>query len=275
VHAVARSRLPGDHSITWHERDLLTEGEPERLVREIAPTHLFHLAWFAVPGEFWSSSENLRWVRASACLVHAFAANGGRRMVAAGTCAEYDWTRGLCVERETPLAPTTLYGESKNALREQIERAAAESDMAAAWGRIFFVYGPREHPARLVSSVACSLLSGREALCSHGEQVRDFVHAADVASAFVQLLDSDATGPVNIASGTPTRIRDLVELIAAKVGRPELVRFGALTPTADQPAVVLADIRRLREEVGWRQRISLEEGVEQTVDWWRARLRLA
>jgi UDP-glucuronate decarboxylase len=65
------------------------------------------------------------------------------------------------------------------------------------------------------------------------------------------------------------------QLIAAKAGRPELVRFGALTPTADQPAVVLADIRRLREEVGWRQRISLEEGVEQTVDWWRARLRLA
>jgi nucleoside-diphosphate-sugar epimerase len=143
--------------------------------------------------------------------------------------------------------------------------------MSVGWGRIFFVYGPREHPARLVSSVIRSLLAGEEAKCTHGEQVRDFLHASDVAAAFVSLLESDVDGPVNVGSGIPTTIHDLIARIGKAIGRPELLRFGALPARADEPPTILADIRRLTKEVGWMQRISLEKGLEQTIAWWRAR----
>jgi nucleoside-diphosphate-sugar epimerase len=269
VHAVARSMPPDRSEATWHTTDLLEPGAAERLVRTIRPSHLLHLAWFATPGEFWSSPENHRWVEASTTLIREFAAAGGKRVVVAGTCAEYDWNSGLCVEGETPLEPATLYGHCKHVLHERTQQLAREAGIAAAWGRIFFVYGPHEHPDRLVASVICSLLRGAEARCSHGQQVRDFLHVADVADAFVALVASDAAGPVNIASGSPTRVRDIVELVAAAIGRRDLLRFGAVSTPPGDPPVLVADVRRLREELGWVPRFSLEEGVMQTVQWWR------
>jgi len=269
VHAVARS-APSDRSeAVWHSADLLEPGAPERLVRAVRPSHLLHLAWFATPGEFWSSPENQRWVEASTTLIREFASADGERVVVAGTCAEYDWSSGVCVEGETPLEPATLYGQCKHVLHERMQQIAREAGVSAAWGRVFFLYGPHEHPNRLVPYVIHSLLRGAEARCSHGRQERDFLHVADVADAFVTLLGSDTAGPVNIASGSSARVRDLVLLIAAAIGRRDLIRFGAVPTQPGEPSLLVADVRRLREEVAWKPRFSLEEGVRQTVEWWR------
>jgi nucleoside-diphosphate-sugar epimerase len=269
VHAVARSEPSSGSEAFWHAADLLEPGAAERLLRSVRPSHLLHLAWFATPGEFWSSPENDRWVEASTTLFREFAAVGGERIVVAGTCAEYDWSSGVCVEGKTPLQPATPYGRSKHLLHERTEQLASEVDITAAWGRIFFVYGPHEHPNRLVASVIGSLLRGTEARCSHGLQVRDFLHVSDVADAFVALLDAEAVGPVNIASGSGTRVRDLVELVAAAIGRQDLLRFGAVPAPPGDPEVLVADVHRLRAELAWAPRFSLEEGVTQTVEWWR------
>jgi nucleoside-diphosphate-sugar epimerase len=271
VHVVGRSKPETDAGtgIVWHQADLLEPSSAASVVEAVGATHLLHFAWFAVPGEFWVSAENERWLGASAALVEAFAERGGERAVLAGTCAEYDWSSGICVEGVTPLTPTTRYGRCKLALYERVTELA-HAGMSLGWGRIFFVYGPREHPARLVSSVIRSLLAGQEAKCTHGEQVRDFLHASDVASAFVSLLESDVDGPVNVGSGVPTTIKDVIARIGESIGRPELIRFGALPPRGDDPPTILADVRRLTEEVGWTPRISLDQGLEQTIAWWRA-----
>ena len=82
--------------------------------------------------------------------------------------------------------PATLYGTAKHALHTLVER----SGVSAAWGRVFFVFGPHEHPARLASSVASALVRGEPAETGPGTQVRDFLYSEDLAAAFVALLDS-------------------------------------------------------------------------------------
>ena len=74
------------------------------------------------------------------------------------------------------------------------------NSLSSAWGRIFFQFGPYEHPDRLVPSVIRHLLLNQEALCTHGRQIRSFLHVADVGAAFAHLLDSEVQGPVNIGS---------------------------------------------------------------------------
>jgi UDP-glucose 4-epimerase len=64
-------------------------------------------------------------------------------------------------------------------------------------------------------------------------------------------------------------VRDLVELVAAVIGRRDLLRFGAIPAPPGDPAVLVADAHRLRDELAWAPRFSLEEGVVQTVEWWR------
>jgi nucleoside-diphosphate-sugar epimerase len=266
----AAAPRPDLEGVRWVTADLLAGDDLERLVTEIAPTHLLHLAWYAEPGAFWRSPQNVRWVEATLRLLRAFHGARGRRAVLAGTCAEYRWgDETHCTEGRTPLAPATLYGASKHAVRTVAEPYAEGVGLSLAWGRIFFVFGPFEHPARLVSSVARALVGGEEALTSAGEQVRDFLSSVDLGDALAELLASDVRGAVNVASGEPLRIRDLVEAIASAAGRPDLLRIGARPTSAEEPRVLTADVTRLRDEVGWAPARPLDVRIEETVAWWR------
>ena len=255
------------HAVGRRDVDLLDPDATSRFVEELRPTHLLHFAWYAEPGAFWQSPENERWRAASVQLLDAFAASGGTRAAVAGTCAEYDWSgSGILSEASTPLVPRTPYGAAKNALR-----AAAEAmSISLAWGRIFFLYGPHEDERRLVASVTRALLAGEPARTTHGRQVRDFLHVADVGDAFAALLDSGVEGAVNIGSGERVAVSDIVQRIAALVGRPELVELGARAAPTDEPALLVADVGRLRDDVGWRPSRSLDDGLRETVEWWRA-----
>jgi nucleoside-diphosphate-sugar epimerase len=139
-----------------------------------------------------------------------------------------------------------------------------------AWGRVFFCFGPHEPAGRLVPSVARALLAGSEAPVTHGRQLRDFLAVEQLGDAFAALLDCAVQGAVNVASGQPVALRELVELVARATGRPELVRFGAVDPRPGEPPELVADVARLADEVGWRPHEPLEAGVERAVAWWRA-----
>ena len=128
--------------------------------------------------------------------------------------------------------------------------------------------GPEEPP----SLIANRIEPGEPARCSHGHQLRDFLYAANVASAFVRLLDSGVEGAVNVASGIPVSIADLVLAIADAIGRRDLVRLGELPVPHDEPLELVADTRRLRDEVGWQQAIDLRHGLADTIEWWRRAL---
>ena len=255
--------------------DLFNSSSQETIVNEVRPTHLLHFAWYAEPGHFWTAAENLQCVSASLALLQAFSEQGGERVVMAGTCAEYDWGQGLCIESVTPRTPSTIYGTCKNALQEILSIYSNQFGLSSAWGRIFFLYGPQEHPSRLVSSVIQSILRGESALCSSGQQERDFMYVTDVASAFVTLLNSDIQGPVNIASGEAITLKDVVERIATKLGRPELLKLGARPTNLQDPPLLLADISRLKDELGWQPSFDIDRGLDETIAWWKDELKLS
>lgn len=246
--------------------DLLDPAVPSALIERVRPTHLLHLAWYAVPGDYWTSVENLRWVEATLRLLRAF---DGERAVVAGSSAEYDWSAGgRLVEDATPDRPATLYGAAKLAVSNIGRRMGG---LSFAQGRVFFVYGPNEDERRLVPQVARPLLAGERAAVSEGSQVRDFMHAADVAGALCALLDSEVTGPVNIASGDALPVREVVAMVAEAAGRPELVDYGVLPARPGDPGELIPDVTRLRDEVGFRPRFSTREGLADAVDFWRGR----
>jgi nucleoside-diphosphate-sugar epimerase len=269
VHAVSTRNVASAATVTWHQVDLLSPGGVSRLMEVVRPTHLLHFAWFAVPGQFWTSPENYRWVPASLELLRAFNSVDGRRFVAAGSCAEYEVSDTDCDERRTPLRPSTVYGSCKHAFHVAIDEFA-EGRLSVAWGRVFHLYGPGEHPDRLVPSVVRALLEGRPALCTPGTQVRDFLHVQDVADAFVALLDADVRGSVNIASGSPISVADLVGRIGMLMNAGALIRLGERALSAHDPPRLTARVSRLREDVGWSPAMTLDEGLLHTIEWWRS-----
>jgi nucleoside-diphosphate-sugar epimerase len=271
VHVAARRPVEVE-GVVAHSVDLLDEDAVEALARDVGAAYLLHVAWRSVGPGVTASPENERWADASLALVRAFASAGGERAVLAGSCFEYVPDAHPCAELTTPTPAPSAYAVAKDRLRRALEEEAPALGLSFAWARIFFTYGPGEHPSRLVPSLALHALRGEPAAMSHGRQVRDYLHAADVGSALVHVLRSDVGGPVNIASGEAVTLGELGALVAAAAGRPDLLRVGAVPSPEGEPPVFVARVDRLRDEVGWSPSIALDDGIVETVRWWRRRL---
>ncbi len=271
VHALStRARPPAVEGVQWHRLDLSDGTRVHELMRVLAPDSLAHLAWYMKPGGSWSSPENVLWVERSLRLLRDFMRHGGRRALMLGSCAEYDWNNAEAPldERRSRLEPSTLYGAAKDALRRAAHAYAEMEGIQLAWGRPFLLYGPREKPERLVACVISSLLAGRMVATSSGTQVRDFMHVEDCADALVALLDSSVVGDVNVATGLGVSVNEVIDTVVSLVGRPELVRRGALPDRRGDPPSLVAKIARLRDEVGYRSSRPLAAGIADTVRWW-------
>lgn len=262
-------RLAGvrDH-LQFVAGDVLDGPQVTAAVQQAQPELCLHLAWYAEPGVYLHSPRNVEYIGASLHLAARLAEAGCRRLVVAGTVAEYDADYGYLAE-STPTRPVTLYAASKVATQTVLARLAEQVGLAVAWTRIFYIYGPGEHPKRFVPDVVTTLLRGEPTRTTLGEQVRDYLHVADVAAALWAVANSDLAGVVNVGSGAPVTNRQIVQQIGAILERPDLVRFGDLPYRAGDPMFVCADVRRLREHTGWQPAYDIDSGLRHTIDWWR------
>jgi nucleoside-diphosphate-sugar epimerase len=271
VHAVSHTgRRAG--IAEWHSADLLDPAARRRLLAEVAPTHLLHAAWYLEPGRYTGSAVNADWVVASLDLVRRFQEAGGTRVVAVGSCFEYEFGPVPFHEAST-LRPATVYGSCKVALSTALEALSAATGLSSAWARLFYLYGPFEDRRRLIADITTSLLEGREVATSEGTQRRDYMFVVDTGDALAAVLDSEVTGAVNVATGEAQPVRDLVELVGEATGRQQLVRFGERPLPAGEPDEIRADIGRLTHEVGWHAVTPMRDAVTKTVKWWAAQRR--
>ncbi len=279
VHGVARHVSEAVRLDEWHVVDLLDPHRVDELVRRVAPTHLLHLAWSTEHGRFWDDPANDDWAAATLHLARAFHGAGGTRLVFVGSCRQYDWSDatlapdGVARESSTPQRPQTRYGEAKARTAASLDAFGQRASVSVASALVFFPYGPYEKPERLVPSVARSLLSHLPAETTVGTQVGDFIHVEDCGCALAALIDSEVTGPVNIGSGEPVAIADVVSAIGRIVGREDLLRIGVLPQREGEPRRLVADVSRLRDEVGFTPTFDLESGLRGAVEWWRHRIR--
>jgi nucleoside-diphosphate-sugar epimerase len=275
VHVVGRSAPVVDarleSEVVRHIADVLEPGESRRIMHEVRPSHLLHLAWYTVHGQFWQSTENLRWVSASLDLLARFAESKGSRCVFAGTCAEYEWT-GRPLSEESPRRPASLYGVCKNALQETYAAAAKEYGVSAGWGRVFLPYGSHEDSRRVIPTAISRLLRGMPAEFSDGKQLRDFMHVEDLAAALVALLQSPHEGPMNLACGRPVELGEVLARIGHLTGRPELLRIGARPMRPGEPLSLTADVTLMKRSLSFEPRFDLDSGLRATVRWWTEQL---
>lgn len=258
---------PGVH---WERCDLLDVSATAAMVRDVGASHLLHMAWRPVWGNVPNARDNVDWLKASLDLCAAFIDAGGERLVGAGSCSEYDWSRGPCTEAETPLSPATVYGASKNALRAALEGLTRASGVSFAWARIFFTYGPGEHESRFVASMARALLRGEPAEMTSGQQERDYAYAGDIGEALALLATSDHVGAFNVASGSPAPLREIAFELARQIGRPDLLRMGARAPRAYEPETIVAGLDKTVATLGWRATTTLRAGLAETIETIRA-----
>jgi len=234
-----------------------------KALAEFRPDACIHLAWYAEPGKYLASPENLSSLKTSLDLFNELIRVGCKQIVAAGTCAEYA-PSPRPLKENSPVGPATLYAASKLSCLLTGRQLAALGKIRFAWGRIFYPYGPQEDGRRLIPAALKALLVGRVFPATKGDQVRDYVHVEDVAAAFCRMAEKRADGVFNVAFGEPVTIRRLLETLGRLTGRGDLIRFGAKPRASWEPPVLTGDNKKLKK-LGWKPAYSLEKGLDQTV----------
>jgi nucleoside-diphosphate-sugar epimerase len=250
------------------EGDLADGAGIARLLDGCRPDACIHAAWYAEPGKYLSSSHNLDSLRSSLDLLENLARAGCTHVVGVGTCFEYEMQTGPLTE-DSPTRPSTLYAAAKLAFNLVAAQRAAQLGMGFAWARLFYLYGPNEDERRMVPAAIKALMSGREFFAVSGDQVRDYLHVADVASGLCALSRKSLGGAFNVCSSRPVTVGDLLGTLVDLLGRPELIRLGAMANRDWDPAYVCGDNQRLRTEANWAPEYALRDGLAQTISWWK------
>jgi nucleoside-diphosphate-sugar epimerase len=256
----AAPRLRGLTGLAVHEVPLDDTAALRRWLDAHRPEAVVHLAWYARPRDYLVSPENRASLAMTTRLAEAVFASGCRRLVGVGTCLEYaDSDRP--VEESDAVGPVSPYARAKHEAFRNASALAAGAGAELAWARVFHLYGPGEDPSRLVPTVAASLARGEPIDVTAGEQVRDYMHVADVAAGIAALARPGAAGVYNVCSGTARPLRELLLAIGQLRGRADLIRFGARPYAPDEVMHLAGRSNRLRS-LGWSPRFpTLEAGL--------------
>ncbi|GAA5510420.1 NAD(P)-dependent oxidoreductase [Novipirellula caenicola] len=254
--------------VRWIVGDLLDHSTIASTVADANADTLVHTAWDTTPGTYWTSSKNLDWISASLKLFQAFQESGGRRIVVAGTSAEYEWGGNEDLVEGKSEQPNTLYGTAKDSLRRMVEQWASIHNLSWAWGRVFCPFGENERPERLIPKLIARLRTDEPMPFDSGSLIRDFISVQDLGDAFAALATSNVQGPINLASGQDTSIRDIVTVLAQHMGQIQNVQFGTLPDPHGQPQRIVADITRQTTELGWHPSATLKQRLIENCDWW-------
>jgi UDP-glucuronate decarboxylase len=171
-----------------------------------------------------------------------------------------------------PIGPRSCYDEGKRCAETLFFDYHRQLGLKIKVARIFNTYGPRMHPndGRVVSNFIVSALEGRPiTLYGDGTQTRSFCYVNDTVDGLIRLMQSpdEVTGPINIGNPVEISIRKLAEKVIEMTGSTTSLEYSKVRE--DDPKQRQPDIRRARELLGWEPTISLEEGLERTIGYFR------
>ena len=237
---------------------------PWSQVKRFAPDAALHLAWIATPGSYLESAENAVWLDQSKAWFGRLFDLGVPYVAGTGTCIEYAASASALNEDSSELGPKFPYSRAKFALFEWLRAACAAAPSKWSWFRIFYPYGPGEHPSRLTTTLIQQLRAGRGVDLRTPQSVKDYIFVDDVAQAMCEAMEARMPGAINVGTGQGISIRELASRIAQLMGaHPALVRPAAELACDPTPNVI-ADNQRL-QSLGWRPRTSLDAGLQRLI----------
>jgi len=174
--------------------------------------------------------------------------------------------------RVNPIGPRSCYDEGKRCAETLFFDYYRQHQLDIKVARIFNTYGPRMHPndGRVVSNFIVQALRGEDiTVYGDGQQTRSFCYVDDMIEGFVRMMDSksDITGPVNLGNPNEFTMLELAEKVITLVGGKSKIAYYPLP--VDDPQQRQPDISQAEEELQWKPKVALEDGLRETVSFFR------
>lgn len=276
VHALLR----GEHS-SWriesirqhlhlHIVDLKDSDHLAHTVRDIRPDWIFHLAAY---GAYPSQTNQVAMIETNIVgttnLVNACLATGFEAFVNSGSSSEYGFKDHAPSETEA-LEPNSHYAVTKAAATLFCRLTAQARAVHLPTLRLYSVYGPYEEPSRLIPALITSGLQGRLPPLVNPDTARDYVYVDEMSDAYILAASRHVAEPgavYNAGTGIQTSLRQVVEIARRVIGIHAEPSWGSMPNRKWDTDVWVADNDKIRRELGWRPRFTIEEGFRKTVEW--------
>ncbi len=266
-----RTRDYKDRAVS-HHIDLTNNSRLKDLVQDIRPEKIFHLA--SITDVDRSLEKTVRITTnnliGSLSLISALEGMPYQCFVNTGTCEEYG-DNPAPFDEEQPVNPVSPYSAAKASSTIFCRMFHKTMGLPIVTVRPFLTYGPFQDPKMLIPHTIISALKERSFDMTGGEQTREFNFITDIVDGYIKAATCpEAIGQViNIGNGTEYRIRDVVEKILDMMNASVRPSIGALPYRAGETWHFFCSNQKAKALLGWEPQVSLEEGLEKTIAWYR------
>ena len=261
--------------IQLHEASLDDRSAMEATVAVAKPAYIFHLGAYTHVGKSWQRVDECVQVNVQGTdnLLMALAPHGYKRFLNTGTSEIYGDIEVPFRETDQP-HPISPYSVSKYAAEEYCRLFAESYSWPIVRVRPFNAYGPAQSPDRVIPEIITRAFRGERLRMTQGKQTREFNFVEDLAEGFLQLATApDIDGELfNLGCGVDVSMREVATTILDLMGNPVEAEFGALPDRPTEIWEMRCDASKAMERVGYVPRTSLEDGLAQTIAWYRDEL---
>jgi UDP-glucose 4-epimerase len=267
--------LPLDRQVSLLRGDIRDGAALESALAESRPDHVVHLAALHFIPDCIARPDDTREinVEGTRLLLSACSAVRPQSVIFASSAAVYAAGDVPCSEAVTPLGPSEVYGESKVQGEELVREFHARTRSNVTILRIFNAIGPRETNPHVVPHVFESLRVSDRIALGNVTPERDYVHTSDIAAAVLAVSQrSSGCETYNVGFGRAHSVAEIVRILGEKLRRtlhvdvdPKRLR------NVDRP-ILLADITKIGERVGWAPRYSLDAALEELIGHYHLRV---
>lgn len=196
---------------------------------------------------------------------------GVERLIHTSTSEVYGTTRHAPISEAHPLQGQSPYSASKIGADKMAESFYCTYNLPVVTVRPFNTYGPRQSARAVIPTIITQALTLSTVRLGSLNPTRDFTFVDDTVAGFLKAAETpDVEGEVfNLGTGEEISIGDLAKLVIRKIGRPVKIVLTPerLRPERSEVMRLIADNRLTRERLGWQPGVTLDQGLDRTIDW--------
>lgn len=229
------------------------------------PDAAIHAAWQGLPDHSAHLSKlNLEF---GLNLTELLTEIGCKRLIVIGSGWEYGAQKGKLSE-STPPIPFDAFTAAKHSLRWLGGEISKEKNMEFIWTRLFYVYGPGQHPKSLIPYLISCIRSGENPAIRNPNAENDFIYVEDAANAISKILETRSVSNIyNIGSGKLTKVSGIIDLIFKQFNKKNKLKEER-KQYKDTLSSSYANISRIKKDTGWRPKTNMKEGVLKTINFY-------
>ncbi|MGE6551252.1 NAD-dependent epimerase/dehydratase family protein [Bacillus mycoides] len=258
-------------NIETYEVDIRNKMQVQDAIKKINPDYIFHLAAYGVNSAHTDYINAIETNIIGTCnIIQAAKFVNCKKIINMGSSSEYG-NKMEPIHEKMLLTPVDIYGSTKAAGTILAHQIASENNISLITLRPFGIFGEAEDPHKLFSYIILQVLQNKDVNLTLCNQLRDYCYIENIIDVCILAVENTTVQNeiFNIGSGNIYPLKHYVELLYKHLNTNSRPNYGAIPSRTNERWLPEADIQKIKNFLSWEPRITIEEGIIKTINWYK------